>query len=77
MNAISKKIPLFLAVAGLWILGCGFDKLEVETSAGIESVMADLTGDDFETLKIQDEGEDKVLAKVAAKCWPGPTRAGP
>lgn len=36
MNAISKKIPLFLAVAGLWILGCGFDNLEVETSAGIE-----------------------------------------
>ena len=54
MNAISKKIPLFLAVTGLWILGCGFDNLEVETSAGIESVMADLTGEDFETLKIQD-----------------------
>ena len=64
MNAISKKIPLFLAVAGLWILGCGFDNLEVETSAGIESVMADLTGEDFETLKIQDEWEGKVLAKV-------------
>lgn len=64
MNAISKKIPLFLAVAGLWILGCGFENLEVETSAGIESVMADLTGEDFETLKIQDEWEEKVLAKV-------------
>ena len=64
MNAISKKIPLFFALVFIWVLGCGFDNLEVETSAGIESVMADLTGEDFETLKIQDEWEEKVLAKV-------------
>lgn len=64
MNAISKKIPLFFALVFVWVLGCGFDNLEVETSAGIESVMADLTSEDFETLKIEEEWGEKVLANV-------------
>ena len=64
MNAISKKIPLFLALVFVWVLGCGFDNLEVETSAGIESVMADLTSEDFEALQIEDEWGEKVLANV-------------
>ena len=64
MNAISKKIPLLLALVFVWVLGCGFDNLEVETSAGIESVMADLTSEDFEALQIEDEWGEKVLANV-------------
>ncbi len=64
MRAISKKIPMFAAVILVWILACGFDNLEVETSAGIESVMEDLTSEDFEALQIEDAWGEKVLAKV-------------
>ena len=64
MNAISKKIPLFSALIFVWGLSCGFENLEVETSAGIESVMEDLTSEDFETLQIEDEWGDRVLANV-------------
>ena len=64
MNAISKRIPMFAAVFMVWLLACGFENLEVETSAGIESVMEDLTSEDFEALQIEDEWGAKVLAKV-------------
>lgn len=74
MNAISKKIPLFLALVFVWVLGCGFDNLEVETSAGIESVMADLTSEDFEALQIEDEWGEKVLGQCRGLC-DGPSGA--
>ncbi len=64
MNAISKRIPWFLTLVIVWALSCGFENLEVETSAGIEAVMEDLTSEDFEALQIEDEWGDKVLANV-------------
>ena len=64
MNAISKKIPLLFSLVCVWVLACGFENLDVETSAGIESVMEELTSEDFEALKIETEWEDRVLANV-------------
>lgn len=64
MHAISKKIPLFFCLLSVWMLTTGFDDLEVEVTAGIGSVMEELTSEDFEKIQIQDEWEDKVLANV-------------
>lgn len=64
MNKISKKIPALLSLFFVWILASGFEGLGVETSAGIGSVMADLTSADLEEVRILEEWEDKVLAKV-------------
>jgi len=64
MHAISKRMPVLLTLAFVWILTCGFENLGVEMSAGITSVMEALTSEDLEEIRIQDEWEDKVLANV-------------
>lgn len=64
MKRISRRVPVFLSLFMIWILASGFDDLDVETTAGIGSVMEDLTGEDFEKIQIEDEWEDKVLANV-------------
>ncbi len=64
MNAISKKISLLLSLIFVWILCCGFENLDVEMSAGITSVMEDLTSEDLEKVQIMEEWEDKVIANV-------------
>lgn len=64
MHAISKKIPLMLSLLLAWILTTGFESLSSDMSAGIGSVMDDLTSEDFEEIQILDEWEDKVLANV-------------
>ncbi len=64
MKRISRKVPILLSLFLIWILASGFEDLDVETTAGIGSVMDDLTGEDFEKLQIEDEWEDKVLANV-------------
>jgi len=64
MHIISKKIPVLFSLFLVWILASGFEDLDVETSAGIGSVMEDLTSEDFEEIQLQDEWENKVLANV-------------
>ena len=64
MHAISKKIPLLMSLIFVWILACGFENLDVEMSAGIGSIMEDLTSEDFEEIRLEDEWENKVLANV-------------
>lgn len=61
---ISKKIPLLLSLLCVWLLTCGFEDLSVEMSAGITSVMEDLTSEDLREIQILDEWEDKVIANV-------------
>ena len=63
MNVIRRRIPIIFSLCLVWILASGFEDLE-ETTAGIGSVMDDLTGEDFEKLQIEDEWQDKVLADV-------------
>ncbi len=63
MNVIRRRIPIIFSLCLVWILTSGFEDLE-ETTAGIGSVMDDLTGEDFEKLQIEDEWQDKVLADV-------------
>ena len=64
MSFISKKVLPLSALAALWVLGSGFAGLDVEMAAGIESVMDDLTSEDFEEIQAQDEWDGKVLANV-------------
>ena len=67
MKAISRKLPVLLSLLLIWAMASGFEGIEdldVETTAGIESVMDDLTGEDFEKLQIEEEWEEKVLANV-------------
>ena len=67
MKAISRKLPVLLSLLLIWVTASGFEGIEdldVETTAGIESVMDDLTGEDFEKLQIEEEWEEKVLANV-------------
>ena len=64
MKGNSRKVPVFLSLFLIWILASGFEDLDVETTAGIGTVMDDLTGEDFEKLQIEDEWENKVLANV-------------
>ena len=64
MSFISRKIPLLFGLGVVWMFASGFDNLGVDMSAGIESVMDDLTSEDFEEIQIQDEWESKVLANV-------------
>ena len=64
MKTVSRRIPIFVSLFLIWILASGFEDLEAETTAGIESIMDDLTGEDFEKIQIEDEWQDKVLANV-------------
>lgn len=64
MYAIRKKVPFLLCLSLIWILASGFENLDVETTAGIGTIMEDLTSEDFEEMQIQDEWEEKVLANV-------------
>ena len=64
MKGISRKLPVLLSLLLIWVLASGFEDLDAETTAGIESIMDDLTGEDFEKLQIEDEWENKVLADV-------------
>jgi len=64
MHTISKKIPALLCLFFVWILASGFEGLDVETSAGIGSVMEDLTSEDLEEAQLLEEWENKVLANV-------------
>lgn len=64
MKRISRRIPILLGAFLIWISASGFEDLDVETTAGIGSVMDDLTSEDFEKLQIEDEWENKVLANV-------------
>jgi len=61
---IGKKMPLLLSVLCVWFLACGFENLDVEMSAGITSIMEDLTSEDLEEAQILDEWGDKVVANV-------------
>ena len=47
MKRISRKVPILLSLFLIWILASGFEDLDVETTAGIGSVMDYLTGEDF------------------------------
>lgn len=64
MYAIRKRLPVLLCLSLMWILVSGFENLDVETTAGIGTIMEDLTSEDFEEMQIQDEWEEKVLANV-------------
>lgn len=64
MKGNSKKVSVFCGLFLIWILASGFEDLDVETTAGIGTVMDDLTGEDFEKLQIEDEWANKVLADV-------------
>ena len=64
MYTIRKRMPVFLSLVLIWILTSGFEELDVETSAGISSVMEDLTSEDLEEMQRQDEWDTKVLANV-------------
>lgn len=64
MNSISKRIPVFLGVLLVWLITAGFENMDVEISAGIGSVMEDLTSEDIEEYKVQEEWSGKVLANV-------------
>lgn len=64
MNSGSKKGLLCLIIGLMWMSLCGFMGLEIETSAGIGSVMDQLTGEDIREFKILEEWEDRVLANV-------------
>ena len=64
MNFVCKKWLLCLVLCLTWLTFCGFDSLEVELTAGIGSVMDELTGEDIEEFKILEEWEDRVLANV-------------
>ena len=64
MNSASRKWPLCLSLCLAWLLLCGFSELGTETTAGIGTVMNELTGEDLEELKALEEWEDRVLANV-------------
>lgn len=64
MNSASRKWPLCLSLCLAWLMLCGFSELGTETTAGIGSVMNELTGEDLEEFKVQEEWEDRVLANV-------------
>ena len=64
MSFISRKILPLCALVALWVISSGFTGLNVEMAAGIESVMDDLTSEDFEEIQAQDEWSGKVLANV-------------
>ena len=64
MSLGSKKWLLCLALCLTWLTLCGFTEFEVQTTAGIGSVMDQLTGEDIEEFKILEEWDDRVLANV-------------
>lgn len=64
MSLGSKKWLLCLAICLIWLSVCGFADLNLETTAGIGSVMDQLTGEDIEEFKILEEWDDRVLADV-------------
>ncbi len=64
MNSASRKWPLCLSLCLAWLLLCGFSELGTETTAGIGTVMNELTGEDLEEFKVLEEWEDRVLANV-------------
>lgn len=64
MDSASKKWPLCLSLCLAWLMLCGFSGLGTETTAGIGSVMNELTGEDIEEFKILQEWDDRVLANV-------------
>lgn len=64
MRTIGRKSLSLLSLFLIWILAAGFDDLDVETSAGIGAVMENVTGDDIEAAQIEEEWENKVLARV-------------
>ncbi len=64
MDSASKRWPLCLSLCLMWLMLCGFSGLGTETTAGIGSVMNELTGEDLEEFKVLEEWEDRVLANV-------------
>ncbi|MCI8995726.1 MAG: SH3 domain-containing protein [Lachnospiraceae bacterium] len=64
MNLASKKWLLCLAMCLTWLSLCGFEGLEVETTAGVGSLMDQLTGEDIEEFRILEEWEDRVIANI-------------
>lgn len=64
MDSASKKWPLCLILCLAWFMLCGFSGLGTDTTAGIGSVMNELTGEDIEEFKILQEWDDRVLANV-------------
>ena len=43
MKTVSRRIPIFVSLFLIWILASGFEDLEAETTAGIESIMDDFS----------------------------------
>ena len=64
MNSKGKKGLLCLAMCLVWLSLCGFEGLDIETTAGVGSWMDQLTGEDIEEFKILEEWEDRVLANI-------------
>ncbi len=64
MWKVSRKSLSLLSLFLIWILTSGFEDLDVETSAGIGAVMENVTSDDIEAVQLEEEWEDKVLARV-------------
>lgn len=64
MNLIRKRLPVFLGILLVWLFTTGFENMDVEISAGIGSVMEDLTSEDIEEYKTLEEWNGKVLPNV-------------
>lgn len=64
MKKINRKIAVLLCLSAMWMMTSGFDELQEENAAGIESVTDGLTSEDLETIQVQNEWENKVLANV-------------
>lgn len=59
-----KKIFGCMAVLSVWLMTCGFMGADMKASAGIATLMEHATGASFQEIKILDEWEHKVMAKV-------------
>ena len=64
MNSKGKKGLLCLTMCLVWLSLCGFEGLDIETTAGVGSWMDQLTGEDIEEFQILEEWEDRVLANI-------------
>ena len=66
MLNLCKKLSILLCLGTAWAALCGFEGLDtdVDVTAGIASVMDDLTVEDMEEIQEIDEWDDKILANV-------------
>ena len=59
-----KQMASLLVLVFVWLTTCGFISLGEAANAGITNVVEPMTSEDFETLEIMEEWENRCMANV-------------